>query len=57
MAAQGESLLGLSLWTILVVLLTGSMLHEGVPARRAAHHGFDWLFKLVATGAIIGPFS
>ena len=50
-------LLGLSLWTIPVVLLIGSVFHEGVSARRAAVHTVDWLFKLVATGAIIGPFS
>jgi Protein of unknown function (DUF1761) len=50
-------LLGLSLWTIPVVLLAGSVFHEGVSARRAALHAVDWLFKLVATGAIIGPFS
>ena len=47
-------LLGLSLWTLPVVLLAGSVFHEGVPVRRAALHSVDWLFKLVAIGAIIG---
>lgn len=50
-------LLGLALWTIPVVLLTGSVFHEGVSARQAAFHAVDWLFKLVAIGAIVGPFS
>ena len=50
-------LLGLALWTIPMVLLIGSVFHEGVEARRAALHGGDWMIKLVAVGAIIGPFS
>jgi Protein of unknown function (DUF1761) len=51
------ALLGLSLWTIPVVLLAGSVFHEGVPTRRAALHVVDWLIKLVAIGAILGPFN
>jgi Protein of unknown function (DUF1761) len=47
-------LLGLSLWVLPVVLLAGSVFHEGVPARRAGLHGVDWLIKLVAIGAIVG---
>ena len=50
-------LLGLSLWTLPVVLLAGSVFHEGVPRLRAALHAVDWLIKLVAIGAIVGPFS
>jgi hypothetical protein len=49
-------LLGLSLWILPVVLLAGSVFHEGVPVRRAALHSVDWLIKLVAIGAIIGLF-
>jgi Protein of unknown function (DUF1761) len=49
-------LLGLSLWTLPVVLLAGSVFHEGVPTRRAALHAVDWLIKLVAIGAIVGLF-
>ena len=49
-------LLGLSLWTLPVVLLAGSVFHEGVSTRRAALHAGDWLIKLVAIGAILGPF-
>ncbi len=51
------ALLGLSLWTVPVVLLAGSVFHEGVPTRRAALHAGDWLIKLVAMGAILGLFS
>ncbi len=50
-------LLALSLWTLPIVLLTGSVFHEGVPMRRAARHAVDWLIKLVAIGAILGPFA
>ena len=51
------ALLGLSLWTLPVVLLAGSVFHEGVPPRAAAVHAVDWLPKLVAIGAILGLFS
>lgn len=51
------ALLGLSLWTLPVVLLLGSVFHEAVPKRRAALHAVDWLIKLVVIGAIIGLFS
>jgi Na+/pantothenate symporter len=50
------ALLGLSLWTLPVVLLAGSVFHEGVLMRRAAVHAVDWLIKLVAVGAILGLF-
>ena len=50
-------LLALSLWILPIVLLAGSVFHEGVPMRRAALHAVDWLIKLVAIGAILGPFS
>ena len=51
------AVLGLSLWILPVVLLAGSVFHEGVPARRAALHAGDWLFKLVAIGTIVGLFT
>ena len=48
------AVLGLSLWTLPVVLLAGSVFHEGVPTRRAAFHAVDWLIKLVVIGGIVG---
>lgn len=51
------ALLGLSLWILPVVLLAGSIFHEGVPMSRAAVHAIDWLIKLVAIGAIVGLFT
>lgn len=51
------ALLGLALWTMPVVLLTGSVLHEGTPARVAAIHAGDWLIKLIAVGAIVGVLA
>jgi Protein of unknown function (DUF1761) len=48
------ALLGLALWTMPVVLLIGSVVHEGTPIRVAATHAGDWLIKLVAVGAITG---
>jgi hypothetical protein len=50
------ALLGLSLWALPVVLLAGSVVHEGVPLRSAAPHAVDWLAKLIAIGAILGLF-
>lgn len=37
-----------------VVLLAGSVLHEGVPWQLAALHGGDWLLKLVVIALILG---
>ncbi len=48
--------LGLSLSVLPVVLLAGSVFHEGVPVRRAALHAGDWVLKLVAIGVIVGMF-
>ncbi len=48
------ALLGLSLWALPLVLLAGSVFHEGVPMRRAAIHAGDWLIKLVVIAAIVG---
>ena len=48
------ALLGAGLWTLPVVLLIGSVVHESTPWRSAAVHAGDWLVKLVALGAIIG---
>jgi len=48
------ALLGAGLWTLPVVLLIGSVVHESTPSRSAALHAGDWLVKLVALGAIIG---
>lgn len=50
-------LLGVALFTLPVVLLTGSVVHERVPLRTAATHALDWLIKLAAVGAIIGIFA
>ena len=51
----GALLLGLALWVAFpVVLLTGSMIWENVPARLAAIHAGDWLLKLLAIAVIVG---
>ena len=50
-------LLGLALTVLPIVLLAGSVLWEGVPARAAATHALDWIIKLVAIGAIVGAFA
>ena len=45
----------LSLWVgFPVVLLTGAMLHEGVPWQLAALHAGDWFIKLVVIAVILG---
>jgi hypothetical protein len=47
--------LGLLLWAgFPAVLLSGSVLWERVPWRRAALHTGDWLLKLVVVTAIVG---
>jgi hypothetical protein len=51
------ALLGLALWVLLLVLLTGSVIWERVPVRNAALHAGDWLIKLLAIGAIVGAFA
>lgn len=50
----GAIMLGLALWVgFPVVLLSGSVYHEKVPAQLAAIHGGDWLLKLMAIAAIV----
>lgn len=50
----GGGLLGLALWLLPVVLLAGSVFHEGTTPASAALHAGDWLLKLVALGVIVG---
>ncbi len=52
-----RALLGLVLWALPLVLLTGSVVWERVPVRNAALHAGDWLIKLLAIGAIVGAFA
>lgn len=51
------ALLGLALWALPLVLLTGSVVWEHVPVRDAARHAGDWLIKLLAIGAIVGALA
>jgi len=47
--------LGLVLWTgFPAVLLSGAVLWEGVPWRRAVLHAGDWLAKLLVVAVIVG---
>jgi hypothetical protein len=50
------ALLGLALATIPVVLLTGSVIWEGVPVKVGLLHLVDWLLKLPLIGLIVGLF-
>jgi hypothetical protein len=53
-AWPGAIVLGLALWVgFPVVLLSGSVYHENVPAQLAAIHGGDWLIKLLAIALIV----
>lgn len=49
--------LGLALWILPVVLLVGSVVHEGTSTRTAAVHTGDWLLKLLVMGAIVGTLA
>jgi hypothetical protein len=55
--AGAGALLGLALWALPLVLLAGSVFHEGTTVRAAATHGLDWLLKLVAIGTVVGLFA
>ena len=47
-------LLALALWVAFpVILLTGSVYHERVPARLAAIHGGDWALKLLVITPVV----
>ena len=51
-AAEG-ALLGVALWIAFpVVLLLGSVVHEGVAPKLAAIHAGDWLVKLLVIAVI-----
>lgn len=49
-------LLGLALTVIPIVLLSGSVIWEGVPIRVGILHTGDWLIKLPVIGLIVGVF-
>lgn len=49
-------LLGAALWVLPIVLLAGSVFHEGTTVRAALLHAGDWLTKLVAIGVTVGFF-
>jgi hypothetical protein len=50
----GAAILGFVLWIgFPVVLLTGSVCHEKVPAKLAAIHAGDWLLKLIVITIIV----
>ena len=55
--AAAGALLGLVLWVLPFVILTGSVVWERVPVPRAALHIGDWLVKLVVIGALVGAFA
>lgn len=55
--AGAGALLGVALWTLPVVLLIGSVYHEGAARRAAVVHAGDWLIKLILIGSIVGWLS
>lgn len=55
LALPGSLLLALVLWVAFpVVLLTGSVIWEGVPWPTAVLHAGDWLLKLLLVGLVLG---
>jgi hypothetical protein len=48
------ALLGLALGALPTAILSGAVVHEGVPVRLAAIHGLDWVVKLTLIGALVG---
>ncbi|MQM24658.1 DUF1761 family protein [Glycomyces albidus] len=48
------ALLGLALGVLPTVILTGAVVHEGIPVPLAAIHSLDWIVKLTVIGALIG---
>ena len=52
----GGAVLGLAMWVLPLVLLAGSVFHEGTPVRNAVLHAGDWLIKLVVIGVVLGLF-
>jgi Protein of unknown function (DUF1761) len=50
------ALLGLSLTILPIVLLFGSVIHEGTDVRVAAIHLTDWIVKLILIGTAVGLF-
>ncbi|RRS00448.1 DUF1761 family protein [Glycomyces terrestris] len=52
--AGAGALLGLALGALPTAILTGAVVHEGIPVPLAALHAFDWVAKLVVIGALVG---
>jgi hypothetical protein len=50
----GAAGLGTLVWIFPAAILSGSVVHEGVPLALAAIHAGDWLVKLLLIAAIVG---
>lgn len=48
------ALLGLALGVLPTAILTGAILHEGIPVALASIHALDWVVKLTVIGALVG---
>jgi Protein of unknown function (DUF1761) len=56
--STGAVQLGFSLWIgFPVVLWTGAILHERVPAKLAAIHAGDWLLKLLVIAVVVSVWN
>jgi len=52
--AGAGALLGLALGALPAAILSGAIVHEGVPVALAAVHALDWVVKLTVIGALVG---
>ncbi|GAA1659165.1 hypothetical protein GCM10009830_00120 [Glycomyces endophyticus] len=51
------ALLGLALGALPAAILSGAVVHEGVPVALAAVHALDWVVKLAVIGALVGALA
>ncbi|MFB9658452.1 DUF1761 family protein [Glycomyces mayteni] len=51
------ALLGLALGALPTAILTGAVVHEGIPVPLAALHSLDWVVKLAVIGALVGALA
>jgi len=54
---RGAVRLGALIWVFPAMILSGSVVHEGVPSMLAAIHAGDWLVKLLLMTVILGVWG
>ncbi|MEU6246558.1 DUF1761 domain-containing protein [Glycomyces sp. NPDC047010] len=51
------AILGLALGVLPTAILSGAVVHEGIPVALAGIHSLDWVVKLAVIGTLVGALA